>query len=246
MKIHFFEEFPTTQNLKKIAFVDWPCTLYLAARSLKEFNLIPKKKGITYGYWPVLEQKEGYWLSPFSTPKAVRRIIREIKEAQTTPQLLWDAELPLRHPWLFLRLDNFARNRRRIRTFIRQNSEHITTCEYPLKSRLSSWLLNIAGVSFSPKKFGNRKIIMYYTSMHEHLRPVLLKAIATLHQKYGKALWVGVGTIAKGILGTEQILFPARLERDLNDLQGIGVENVVIFRLGGMNGRYRSVLKRFL
>ncbi len=38
MKISFFEEFPNKQNLAKLKYVTWPCTIYVAAKSFKEFK----------------------------------------------------------------------------------------------------------------------------------------------------------------------------------------------------------------
>ena len=73
MIISFFEEFPSKKNLTKINLITWPTKLYIAAKSLSEFQLIrselkhssPKNiKDIVY--WPILEKKEGYWISPFS------------------------------------------------------------------------------------------------------------------------------------------------------------------------------------
>lgn len=246
MRISFFEEFPTEKNLIKLSLVDWPTTLYLAAKSIKEFARLQssiKRKGLVIGYWPVLEQEEGYWLSPFSSPRAVQRIINEVR-GKNYP-VMWDAELPFRRPWLFLRLDYFLRNGKRIRRFIKEQ-KYVLTAEYPVRNRFFAWLFRLLGVYFSPKKYGNKKIVMYYTSMHKKVRKYLLKSIGKLVNQYGADLQVGLGTIAVGVLGDEPILSAANLERDLQDMKNIGVEEVVIFRLGGLNKEYVKVLKKFV
>ena len=103
MQISFFEEFPTKENLAKLKFVTWNTKLYLATKSLKEFEKIKKQikaskhknKIKEYIYWPILEKKEGYWISPFTKRKALKRIFKEIDEQKGTKiPVMIDAELP--------------------------------------------------------------------------------------------------------------------------------------------------------
>ncbi len=249
MQINFFEEFPTAENIAKLKTIAWNSTIYLAVESLEQFqNLAQKyrKKNITFAYWPVLKKEEGYWLSPFSKPEALQRIIKEIKEAKRIPFIMWDAELPFRHPKLFFRIDHFFVNRLRIKRFLRKYGEIMATSEYPLKSKLAEFFLIRLGVSFSPRKYGNKKIVMYYSSMHKEAGRFLLGNIKRLHDKYGNKLSVALGTIAPGILGREPILSPQDLKRDLQLMQDIGIEEIVIFRLGGLNKEYVKVLKEFV
>ena len=249
MKISFFEEFPNKKSLKKLELVKFKTTVYVAAKSIKEFEQIKKrvsKKNVTLGYWPVLEKKEGYWLSPFSSAKAVKRVIKEIDNYKNPLKIMWDAELPFRHPWLFLRVDYFLRNKPKIKSFFRRKGKEILTSEYPTRNKITEFLLKSLGVSFSPKKYKNKKIIMYYTSMHKLIRKIFLNNIKHLNRRYGKNLQVGLGVIATGILGNEPILSPKQLERDLEEMEWIGVKEVVIFRLVGLNEKYLKVLRKFL
>ena len=87
---------------------------------------------------------------------------------------------------------------------------------------------------------------MYYTSMHKSLSHHLLNNVKSLHTKYGNSLHVGLGTIATGILGNEPILSPQNLERDLHNMKKIGIKEVVIFRLGGLDKEYVKVLTKFI
>jgi len=249
MKISFFEEFPTKKNLNKLDLVTWPTTVYVAAKSIKEFDKITsniKNKKVTIGYWPILEKKEGYWLSPFSSRKAVKRVIEEINNYKKPLKIMWDAELPFRHPKLFFRIDNFLTNKPRIKKFFKQNGNNIYTSEYAMKNRFIEFLFRKLGVSFSPKKYKNKKIVMYYTSMHKVVSNILLDNIKRLYKNHGRKLQVGLGTIAVGIHGNEPILKPKQLERDLKDMKRIGIKEVVVFRLGGLNKEYVKVLKKFL
>ncbi len=102
------------------------------------------------------------------------------------------------------------------------------------------------GVSFSPTKYGNTKIVMYYTSMHRAVPRLLLGGIRKLHASYGKGLQVGLGVLDVGILGNEPKITPEELRRDLEEMRKIGVSEVVLFRLSGMNAKYLKVLKEFL
>jgi len=247
MKINFFEEFPTKNNLEKLKLVSWPATVHIAAKSVEEFGKIKQSislKNIKLSYWPILKQEEGYWLSPFSNAKAVKRVVNEVKNRKIN--VMWDAELPFRHPWLFLRIDNFIRNKPLIKKFFKRNGKQVLTSEYPIKNKLMGFFFKRLGVSFSPKRYGNKKIIMYYTSMHKFIPIFLLKGIRKLHQRYGKNLQVGLGTIATGILGNEPILQPQELERDLKEMKKIGISEIVIFRLGGLNKEYVKVIKRYI
>ncbi len=263
MKISFFEEFPDDKAFSKLRYVNFPTTVYVAAKGIKEFERVKKEilgystkqRKIDVGYWPVLENSQGYWLSPFSSPKAVRQVIDEIKKSAAKLNkkemfnVMWDAELPLRHPKLLWRIDHFLRNKRMIKKFFKESKKsniQIATSEYGMRNWFIQKLFTFLGVSFNPKKYGNRKIVMYYTSMHKNVRPFLLKSIEKMIIQHGKSLHVGLGTIAVGILGDEPILSAKNLERDLVEMKKAGASEVVIFRLGGMNREYKRVLEKYV
>ena len=140
----------------------------------------------------------------------------------------------------------FFTNRPHIKRFFKNYGPFIATSEYPLKSRVTGFFLRCLGVSFSPQKYGNKKIVMYYSSMHYGINSLLLKNIKKLHEQHGKNLMVGLGTIAHGILKWEPILYPDDLRKDLLQMKKLGIEEVVIFRLGGLNKEYVKVLKEFV
>src|SRR3989344_139078 len=84
MIISFFEEFATKENLSKINLINFKSKIYLAAKDVKTFSslrekiLKQNKKIQDVVWWPVLEKKEGYWISPWSKREAILRIIKEI------------------------------------------------------------------------------------------------------------------------------------------------------------------------
>ena len=139
MRISFFEEFSTKSNLEKLKLVSWPTKVYLAAKSLEEFNKIKKNikdKNIEeLVYWPVLDKREGYWISPFSRKKALLRIFKELKDKKISVML--DLEFPTRQNfWLYLiEWFNFFKNKRLIDQFIQNYNGQIYLAEWtePLK-----------------------------------------------------------------------------------------------------------------
>lgn len=247
MRVSFFEEFPTKETLDKLSLVTWPATVYVAAKSVKEYQklILPyKQDNLTFGYWPILKKEEGYWLSPFSSPKAVQRTITDIK--RNKPLVMWDAELPFRHPWLFFHFWYFLKNKKAITLLFSEYGPKIRTAEYTIKGKLSQAILSKLGVAFSPNHYGNKKIVMYYTSMHKGTSWIFLKQIKRLLALHKDSLHVALGTIATGILGNEPILTPEQLERDLQKMQQLDIQEVVIFRLGGLNKKYQRILQKFV
>ena len=245
MQISFFEEFPTKENLAKIKYVSFPTKLYLAAHSLEEFQRlkIPSSQVKEKMYWPILKRKEGYWLSPFSQRKALHRVLQEIK--QSSVPILWDAELPTHtNPLLYItQAPFFLRNRTEIRDFIAQR-KNISTAEYFPSSRLSERILYTLGLSFKTKS--HFPIKMVYSSMHDFGESFLRREIKQAKKRFGKRLHIGLGTLTHGILGNEPVISLKILERDLRICKELGIEEVILFRLGGMNKEYQKVLERFI
>ncbi len=249
MLISFFEEFPTPENLRKLKLVTWPTKLYLAAPSLQEFMRI--KSGIRnknvreFVYWPILQKKEGYWISPFSTRAALKRIFREL-EGTKVPVML-DLELPTsRNPLLYLtQWGNFRKNKILISYFIQNYSGDIYTAEYFPKGSFGEAQLETLGVHYPVPKI---KIIkMLYHSMHHSLSDgYLIRQLERGKKQWGKNFRVGYGTIAAGILGKESILAPEQLRHDLTLAQEKKIPEVVIFRLGGLNQEYANILKKII
>ena len=234
MRVSFFEEYPTKANLAKLDLIKFPTKLYLAAYSLAEFNRLKKSVKNRYVkeviYWPLLTKKEGYWFSGFSKRSAIKRVLGELEG--TKGSVMLDLELPTtRNLWLYLtQLLNFDRNKRLIKKFIAKYDGEIYTAEYfPKKDKLFSFL----GIRFQ----GTKSIKMLYHSMHNYSAEFL--------QEYCQEnKMLGFGTIAVGVQEDEPILAASQLKKDLKLAKKNGVEEVVIFRLGGLNRKYVGVLKK--
>ncbi len=241
MLISFFEEFPTKESLKKISIISWPSKLYIAAKSLKEFQEISssiKNKNIReIIYWPILEKKEGYWVSPFSKNPALRRVFSEL--SKETPVML-DLELPTtRNPWLYItEAVRVAKNKEVIAGVI-QKQEMVCLAEYSSSSRL----LALMGLHYNAP---HAKIIkMFYHSMHHFSEGFLIRKIRLNKKEFGKRFILALGTIAQGIEGTEPILSKRQLEKDLAIAKTEGIKEVVLFRLGGLTKEYAKIFKKF-
>ena len=244
MKISFFEEFPTKENLLKLKLLTWQAKLYLAAKSLDEFNAIKdniKNRHVReFVYWPILERSEGYWISPFSQTKALRRIFNQL-DYQNAPIML-DLELPTtQNPLLYgTQWLHFWRNKRAIQTFLTQYQGKKYLAEYYPKENK---LLKLMGLHFEGE---DRYIIkMLYHSLHNFSHDFLQRELQQGVQQWGQHFIAAFGTIAPGIHGSEPILSLQQLEHDLQIAEKSGVNEVIIFRLGGLNKDYVRVLQKF-
>lgn len=251
MRIDFFEEFPTEENLRKAKLISFSSTVYLAARSLKKFRELEKKlhrinQKLEAAYWPIL--KKSYWVSPFSYSHELESLIKDLKKNKKHLKVLIDLELPMLNKKLFLRnLFCFFKNRNLIKKIFRDAKEFnidILTAECPLTSKIKMRLL---GISYPIEKHHHKRAVMFYSSMikKESIKD-LKKSIVKEHRRYGKNFQVGLGVIATGILGNEPILSPEDLDKDLRFLKKHGIERAVVFRVGGLSREYVRFVKKYL
>ena len=108
MNIHFFEEYPTQKNMKQLQHITFPTRVYVATQSIRRFKTIQQKvekknRNVEVAYWPILE--ESYWISPFSNPKELKQLEKELYSIRdgVEVKVLLDLELPLKKPVLFLK-----------------------------------------------------------------------------------------------------------------------------------------------
>ncbi|MBI5871516.1 hypothetical protein HZB88_00325 [archaeon] len=247
MLISFFEEFPTKKNLEKINLVNWPTKIYIAAKSLEQFNKIKteiRAKNIKeFVYWPILEINEGYWISPFAKRSALKRIFKELKNTKTSVML--DLELPTtKNPKLYLtQFFNFPRNKSLIKKFIRNYQGTIYLAEYYPEGKRKEKILQFLGLHYKSDK---AKIIkMVYHSIHHFNKEFISNEIKNGKKEFGKNFIVAYGTIAHGIGRWEPKLSPPQLKEDLRIAKEIGIEEAIIFRLGGLDRNYLKILSSF-
>ena len=110
------------------------------------------------------------------------------------------------------------------------------------------WLLESFGFSYDSARYSVKKIRMYYSSFRRPLfgdtiSQWLFRREAARCARFGEVL--GIGLIARGIYGDEPVYDYHVLKRELEIAQEEGVEEVVIFRLGGVDGEVRTGLEDF-
>ncbi|GAI15543.1 unnamed protein product [marine sediment metagenome] len=127
MEIGFFEEFPTQKNLEKLKLIDFKTKIYVAASNLKHFYALRRKiKKINKNvkkviYWPTLDKEDGYWISPFSRRKALKKAFEEIKNKNDKSiEVMLDLEPPYNRMLMLTGLLDFYKNRRLIKRFIKE------------------------------------------------------------------------------------------------------------------------------
>jgi hypothetical protein len=255
MKICFYEEFPTKRNIEKCRLINFNTELFVAAPNLRRFYARRKRIQTMnplceVHYWPLLRKYEGYWISPFSDRKALNRVMNELRSDKGHMKVVWDLEPPILRSSLFWRnLTVFLVNKRAITGFVNDallsNKELLLTENVITGSRTVG---SIFGLYFDPRKYHAQKTLMYYSSLLRYatVRNLFLDAIRREHEMIGDRLSVALGTIASGIHGSEQILSPKELDRDLRMMREMGIDEVIIFRLGGLTREYLKVIQRYL
>lgn len=255
MRIHFFEEFPTEETLAKASSLDFASEVYLGASSWEGYqeaaaSLVAINPRCIPAWWPILPRS--YWISPFSFPDELEGLFGfwlERPEAARTPLLL-DLELPwIRRSMFRQNFRHFRENKRRIEDFFSQASGlgfPLRTAEYPSVGSMSQGLWESLGISYPCDAYPHSKIVMWYTSLiPSGWLGWTKRALLKMRRQYGERLQIGLGTIAPGVFGNEPILSPEDLARDLDWLRVHGFQDVVIFRLDGLEEPYLRVLSSF-
>lgn len=251
MRISFFEEYPSPDNLEKLKIIPFDTSLYVAAKSLRDFLVLKSKIREEYKnvdkiiYWPILDLSEGYWLSALSGTQVLERLIKEIKF--TKEYILWDAEMPwLNKKLYFKNLPFVYKNKQLISRmlFNKADAKRLTVTAFP-KAGMAKLISSFLFVSFSHGDFVY--IDMLYSSMLTvtNKEKYLEKIIKTSKNNFTEYK-VALGLIGRGDEDiVTPLISPGDLERDLLIVQNEGVKDVVVYRLGGLNGQYVSVLKQF-
>jgi hypothetical protein len=241
MQIDFYEEFPIKKNLEKLKLIKYKIRLFVAAKSLKEFQNLEKevkkiKKNVVVAYWPIV--KNSYWISPFSNTEDLINLFKELESIKN--HYLIDLELPFKNRKMILKnLPYFLKNKKTIRKFLEKNKDKITIAQLP--SSIISKLTKLIGLGYN---ISCEKSIMWYSSMvlkskNKKIKNNLLKL------KNKKEYSISLGTIDIGVSGTEPILSPENLEKDLTFVKKAGFKKTIIFRLGGLNKRYIKIINKF-
>lgn len=155
------------------------------------------------------------------------------------------------------------------------NKIKIYTSEYyPERDLLASWL-RFCKLSFSPRIYGNTMIKMVYTSEFKKKKKNMKDIIQYLFSKrflhivkgkmsdeaissfikeeaqfgvkrYEKHFAMAFGLTKNGVGDKEPIITPEELERDIKAAKSSNINEVIIYRLGGLNKDYlKRILKTF-
>jgi len=260
MRIDFFEQFPTEENLSKASLIDFPSTIYIAATSLEEYKIFENTLNLIHpnletGYWPILEKS--YYMSPFSYTYEIEKLINELKQNNQEKKLkiILDLELPRNKIQCFENIFTFHKNKQLIKQIFLQSESlniEIYTSEYPAPIKSFQTFFQILGISYPLSIHPHKMIIMYYSKMIEIKSPFLInfikKQIVHNNKLYGEDFQIALGLTAKGIgNGTEKyIISPEILDRDLGFMAENGIKTVTIFRLGGLNESYINIIKKYV
>jgi len=253
MQIDFIEEYPTEGNLKKLSFVRFPASLYLGCKNIDDFLKLKNKIKTAYKnikeiiYWPILEKSEGYWLSAFTKTRAIKRVLKEIADASESFPILWDAELPVLNPKLFItELFNISENKKLITSTLQnQNPKHpLIVAEVP-RNRLTKIVFENSATSFSFTNY-HRMDMLYSSALKvpdkENYLRTKIRENKKKYQKYSVAL----GLIGLGEDKTASIISPQDLDQDLHVTKEEGIREVAFYRLGGLNEEYLKVIEKYL
>lgn len=228
-------------------YLSWPTKLYITARNIEEFNKLKKKfknKYVTeFIYWPALSNKEGYWISPFSNRNGLKRIFQELNNSKIPVMI--DAELPTRkNPFLYItQFSNFFRNRKLIRKCIKEYKD-IYVAEYYPQGKLMTSVLKFFGLHFDPKEYSCKSIKMVYHSMHKFKKDFITQELEEGVQKFGKEYLVAYGVMYHGKSWESKITL-SQLKTDLEIAKKAKMNEIVIFRLAGLNKKFASLLKKY-
>lgn len=259
MRIDFFEEYPTAENVIHARDISWPSTIYLAAQSLEKYvdastTLASINPRVESAYWPVLARS--YWISPFADTADLFQLRRELR-TYNGPRLkvVLDLELPILNKLLFFKnAPYFFGNKHIIASILSMHERFdFAVAEYPAPSAFVEKIKRWAGISYDPALYNRMSMPMYYTSIiHAYERYIPGNALAaiqrnllSLSKEEKSSTHVGLGALTTGALGNEAILSPDQLREDLTFVRDNGFAGCIIYRLGGLNDAYLHVINEF-
>jgi len=161
--------------------------------------------------------------------------------------------------YAFFRKD-FHSNKKRIEEFMKEASiqglEVITTEHPPIL--ISEQTLKKLGLAFDPDKHKVTKCKMFYSSwkkvivlpffnskLHYTLKRRVNQAIEELTEKYGSRFMISLGCIAEGKYRDGYVATLDELEVDLRLAKQRNIRRVMIYRLGGLDKDFASLLMRY-
>lgn len=244
--VGLYEEFPTADRLAKLAAVDFPVSLAVAAPSRAEFLVLRETISATYPqvraiyFWPTLAPVEGYYPGTWSAGAGLRRAAAE---AEGLP-VLWDLEFPRGNQgWA---PGDWAGNRRFLdgwlRTHLAGAPVHVWR-SYAFLG-LDSPLLRLAGMHFDPREYPQLWLHLdLYTGSRARPAWLMGRILRCGVERYGDRFVPALGVLDDGE-GPGRFTPPALLARDLRLAREAGVSEVWVFGLNGLQGEYLEAVVR--
>ena len=247
VQIGFYEEFPVPWRLDKLAKVDFPVKLAVAASNREDFLTLRESISQSYPqvselyFWPLLSDDEGYYPGSWSDADAVERVA---KEAEGLP-VLWDLERP--RGALTFSPANIVRNTRLLDQWLKARKEPTQIWRSNAGMGLNPLFLRLIGMQFDPLEYPavTLQLDLYMTGAgapDDQLVRLLHCGVERYHERFVPSL----GVLNDGEGDPAQFIPPETLRRVLLRVRESGVQEVWFFGSNGINDEFLSMLRETL
>ncbi|MEP7356246.1 MAG: hypothetical protein ABI847_03340 [Anaerolineales bacterium] len=226
-----------------MALVDFPVSLAVAAPSRARFVELRNEILAAYPavqdvyFWPILEQTEGYYAGPLSSPSGLKRAM---SEAQGLPTL-WDLEFPrapAKPQW-----NNWLDNRSELASWLAQRDTPVHVWRTYAFLGLDPLPLRLAGFHFDPSNYPWVWLHLDLYRRGQGLPHALTARIMRCGvERYGEHFIPSLGVLDDGQGSPDEFVSPAGLQGDLEAARAAGVSQVWLFGLNGLNAEYLAAL----
>jgi hypothetical protein len=255
MRIDFFESNPTDENLSKASLIDFSSTIYLRSSSLEEFKLLEEKlheinPDLEVAYFPFLEKTR--FISPFSYTCELENLIQDLQKNKQnkTLKVLLNLELPTDKRLCVKNLFSFHKNKKLIEQIF-ERAEEFNITIVTAETTKPIWFNTLFGISYPLDKYPHEKIVMFFSSAYLVNFMRIIAKMRTIHKikVYEPDLQICAGIIGRpDAPGAENypLITAENLDKDLSFLEKNGIKTAVIYKLGGLNESYLTVIKKHL
>jgi hypothetical protein len=244
VRIGLYEEFPVPWRLDKLAQVDFPVSLAIAATSRAEFmsmreTVMQQYSQVEFVYfWGILPVDEGYYPGAWSDSDGIQRLAQEANDLLT----LWDAEMPLNLQGLSA-LD-WQANRAFISNWLSQRAVPVHIWRSHPSMGLNPLFLRWMGLHFDPNDYANIYFhLNLYTTGDGQAEDELRRILRCGVEQYGTRFIPSLGVLNDGE-GEDSIFIPVEtLRRNLRFAREAGVYEIWVFGVNGLNEDYLDVIR---
>lgn len=247
--VGLYEEFPNPWRLAKLEQVDFPVTLAVAAPTHDAFLQLRESIQRDYPqvrtafFWPLLTAEEGYYPGPLSDPQAVRRVMAEAADLP----VLWDLELPPGLKHIAPPLRSWSQNRATTADWLRTRTQPVHIWRSYALLGLNPWLLRLAGLHYDPLEYPavSLHLDLYTTGAgqpEDGLQRLMRQGVAA----YGARFIPSLGVLNDGEASASQFIPPETLRRNLRIARAVGVSELWLFSVNGLNDAYLQAVREEL